>query len=181
MTPQTRRQLATLVVLGVVLAAVLQWQLGGDDPADSTPAASNPAAPGVTGRRPAAGSVADVHLEALNAPREDVDRSDRNPFRFRPRPAPVAAQPQPRPTLVAPPVPAGPPPPPPIPLKFVGLLEAPRIGRVASLRDGRGNLFQGREGDIIEGRYQVLRIGDDSVELAYADGRGRQTIRLSGQ
>jgi hypothetical protein len=41
--------------------------------------------------------------------------------------------------------------------------------------------MHGREGDIIEGRFRVLRVGVDSIELAYADGRGRQTIRLSGQ
>jgi hypothetical protein len=41
--------------------------------------------------------------------------------------------------------------------------------------------MNGREGDLIEGRYRVLRVGADSLDLAYADGRGRQTIRLSGQ
>jgi hypothetical protein len=78
-------------------------------------------------------------------------------------------------------VPAGPPPAPPIPLKFIGVLGAPGGAQAASFSDGRGNVFQGREGDIIEGRYKVLRVGTDSVELAYLDGRGRQTIRLSGQ
>jgi hypothetical protein len=52
---------------------------------------------------------------------------------------------------------------------------------VAVLADGRGNVFHGREGDIIEGRYRVLRVGADSADLMYVDGRGRQTIRLSGQ
>jgi hypothetical protein len=71
---------------------------------------------------------------------------------------------------------------PPIPLRFIGLIEpVQRSGRVAMLSDGRGAVISGREGDIIEGRYRVLRIGADSLELAYADGRGRQTIRLSGQ
>jgi len=49
------------------------------------------------------------------------------------------------------------------------------------LSDGKGGLMNGREGDLIEGRYRVLRVGADSLDLAYADGRGRQTIRLSGQ
>ena len=47
------------------------------------------------------------------------------------------------------------------------------------LSDGRG-IYQGREGDIIEGRYRIVRIGLESVEMTYLDGRGRQTIRLSG-
>ena len=62
-----------------------------------------------------------------------------------------------------------------------GVTRQQRAGRVALLSDGRGGLMNGREGDIIEGRYRVLRVGTDSIELAYADGRGRQTIRLSGQ
>ena len=50
---------------------------------------------------------------------------------------------------------------------------------MAVLSDSRGNPFYGKEGDIIEGRYRVLRIASDSVDVAYADGRGQQTLRLS--
>ena len=50
---------------------------------------------------------------------------------------------------------------------------------LAVLSDGRF-VYYGREGDIIDGRYRVVRIGDESIELEYADGRGKQTIRLSG-
>ena len=84
--------------------------------------------------------------------------------------------------IASPPVPTGPPPPPPITLRFIGLVEAPsQAGRVAILSDGRGNVVYGKEGDTIEGRYRLLKVGVDAVELAYVDGRGRQTIRLSGQ
>jgi hypothetical protein len=38
-----------------------------------------------------------------------------------------------------------------------------------------------KEGDILEGRYRVLRVGTESAELVYLDGRGRQTIPLRGQ
>ena len=95
--------------------------------------------------------------------------------------APAGSRPV-RPEFVAPPVPTGPPPPPPITLRFIGLIEAPpRTGRVAMLSDGRGGLMYGREGDTVDGRYRMLRVGTDSIEMAYVDGRGRQTIRLSGQ
>jgi hypothetical protein len=79
--------------------------------------------------------------------------------------------------------PVGPPPPPPIQLKFIGLASSttdPNIGRVAILSDARG-VYYGREGDIIEGRYRILKIGVESIDLAYLDGRGRQTIRQTGQ
>ena len=62
------------------------------------------------------------------------------------------------------------------------MLDAPQqAGRIAILSDGRGNVFYGKEGDIIEGRYRVLKIGPDTAELSFLDGRGRQTLRLSGQ
>ena len=140
------------------------------------------------GKAPAATlpPVADVKLDALRAPATEAPKVTRNPFRFYqpppPPPPPQRVVKAPEPAFVAPPVPTGPPPPPPITLRFIGLIEAPqRSGRVALLSDGRGGLMNGREGDIIEGRYRVLRVGTDSIDLAYSDGRGRQTIRLSGQ
>jgi hypothetical protein len=132
--------------------------------------------------------VADVKLELLTDRRSELAEAERNPFRFQPRPAPprVAPSPvQPAPSggdPSAPVAPVGPPPPPPIALRFIGLLDAPAQSlRVAILSDGRGNVFYGKEGDIIEGRYRVLKVGADVAELAYVDGRGRQTIRLTGQ
>jgi hypothetical protein len=131
----------------------------------------------------ASGPVADVRLDLLTATGSDTSTVSRNPFRFQPRAVPVARPAAPRSeAVVAPPVPTGPPPPPPITLRFIGLIEAPpRTGRVALLSDGRGGLMSGREGDTIDGRYRMLRVGVDSIEMAYVDGRGRQTIRLSGQ
>ena len=70
---------------------------------------------------------------------------------------------------------------PPIVLKFIGTVEAPgrSAQKIAVLSDGR-NVFHGREGDIIEGQFKILRIGTESIDMAYLDGRGRQTIRLTG-
>jgi len=79
-----------------------------------------------------------------------------------------------------PPGPVGPPPPPPITLTYIGLL-ATAQGKVAVFRDNGGDIVNGKEGDIIDGRYRLLKIGVESADLAYVDGRGRQTIRLSGQ
>jgi hypothetical protein len=128
--------------------------------------------------------VVDLKLELLETRHNALEDPKRDPFRFRPRPAPAppqAARPQPA-APIGPPVPTGPPPPPPIQLRFIGLVDAPsQAGRVAIVSDGRGNVFYGKEGDTIEGRYKMLRIGSDAIELAYLDGRGRQTIRLTGQ
>ncbi|MCA1649676.1 MAG: hypothetical protein LC753_05135, partial [Acidobacteria bacterium] len=126
----------------------------------------------------------DVRLEALKAERPGPDDEARNPFRFQPKPPPPA------PPTVAPPKaltpapvdvpPPGPPPPPPITLKFIGIIEAPGVGKLAALSDCRYT-FRGREGEVIEGRYRLVKIGIESVTMEYLDGRGRTTIRLSGQ
>jgi hypothetical protein len=80
-----------------------------------------------------------------------------------------------------PPTPLPPPGPPPIALKFIGLVEAPtQGGKLAVLSDGR-SVFHGFEGAIIDGRYRIVRIGVESIEMTYVDGGGRQTIRLTGQ
>jgi hypothetical protein len=126
-----------------------------------------------------------VRLEALKDQRPQPGEVDRNPFRFRPTvpPPPPASSappvfaPPPDPT---PPQPVGPPPPPPIPLKFIGIVEGRSVGKVAAFSDCK-RTFYGREGDIVDGRYRLLKIGVESVTMMYPDGRGQQTIRLSGQ
>lgn len=184
-----RRQLYILGALLVLLLVVLYVEFGqssggrnGASPAGTRSTTSNQAS-GSGGR--AGLPVTDVRLEALKHGETRLAEAERNPFRFRPK-APPPAPPRPvnqapSQTFVPPPV-TGPPPPPPIPLKYVGLLgSVTQRDRVAVLSDARGNPFYGKEGDIIEGRYRVLRIAADSVDVAYADGRGRQTIRLSSQ
>lgn len=75
--------------------------------------------------------------------------------------------------------PAGPPQPAPITVKFIGLVERDDMGRVAVLSDGR-NVYYGREGAIVDGRWRIVRIGEESLQIEYVDGRGRQTVRLTG-
>jgi hypothetical protein len=174
-----------------VLIPLLVVLLGGGayvtKPWAGAPAPAQRAAPAAAGQpAPSGGPVADIRLDLLTAAGGDAPSVSRNPFRFQEREVPVAAtaaqRPSVRPEFVAPPAPTGPPPPPPITLRFIGVIEAPaKTGRVALLSDGRGGLMYGREGDTVDGRYRMLRVGTDSIEMAYVDGRGRQTIRLSGQ
>lgn len=181
MPPERRRLLLLLGLLGAV-AVVGAYRLWPSTVA--TPAARAVARAGA--RKPGAPSLTapDVHLRVLADARPGPEgAAQRNLFRFKPKAPPPAP---PRVERVAEPVvsvPSGPPPPPPlapIAMRFIGLVEAQEHAqKIAILSDGRG-IYQGREGDIIEGRYRILRIGIESVDMAYLDGRGRQTIRLSG-
>jgi hypothetical protein len=173
----------------VLVAASLA--VGGVELARRSSSPAEPATPPSNIRRTAARAgqketpVADVKLELLKAAPGELGTSTRNPFQFKPKAPPPPPAPPPQaatraPVVVAPPVPEGPPPPPPIALKYIGVLDTAQ-GRVAVFRDSGGDIVNGKEGDIIDGRYRLLKIGVESADLAYLDGRGRQTIRLSGQ
>ena len=137
-------------------------------------------------RRPtAAVATPDVHLKSLEAGRTKPTEVGRNLFRFKPKPAPPPSPPPPPAAVVRPAAPVnagGPPlpaPPQPIGLKFIGVVEGTeRQQKIAVLIDGQHNVFYGHEGATIEGRFRILRIGAESIEMAYLDGRGRQTIRV---
>ena len=185
MARRSPRELALASVALAVLAVALWTLRAGGLP--STNGAPPPSAPAANAPQPGkSGPSSGVNLDALTVERPEPAESNRNPFRFKPAPAP------PPPPIVRPPpqtatttVPTGPiepPPPPRITLKYIGDVADPQKpgGKIAVLSDGR-NVFQGREGEVIEGRYRILRIGVESVDLAYLDGRGRQTIRQTGQ
>ena len=184
----TKKASREFLVLGAVVAVLIVFViarrtniLAGPVAAPSDPAQVT--APAPTTEQP----VADVKLELLKTAQTDLEPSTRNPFQFKQRAAPA-----PLPTVAGrgtpvivgpPPPPPGPPGPPPlaqISLKYIGVLDTAQ-GKVAVFRDSGGDIINGKEGDIIDGRYRLLKIGVESADLAYADGRGRQTIRLSGQ
>lgn len=181
MESKTRRQLALLAVLLAVLAATLWWNFS-PGPA-RTPSQPVRTAGPAQGAPPGAEPVEEIRLDALAARRPEPTAGGRDPFRFR-APAPRAVEPdEPEANSAGgvradgPIAPAGPPP---IPLRFIGVLRLPDTGRlVAVLSDGNG-VYRGSEGDIIEGRYRIVRLGTEAVELAHVDGQGHQVIRLSG-
>jgi hypothetical protein len=186
-----RRQLIQLGVLGLVLAGLVWFVLL---PAFA-PAPVAPAGPGRTaGGAPAGkggGGPVNVKLDALGRAAGEPAPADvgrRNPFKMGAAPAPVpegqSAMHQPRPAVPVVTAPIGPPPvppPPPIPFRFIGILSgAPGQGRIAVLTDGRTVVHGGVNANI-DGRYRIVQIGEESLQIEYADGRGRQTLRLLAQ
>jgi hypothetical protein len=175
--------LLVLVAVGVAVGGVELARRSGS-PAGPASAPSNVRRTAARAGDKDAPPVADVKLELLKTAPSELEPSTRNPFQFKLKVAPPAPRSQaasPRsPIVIGPPVPQGPPPPPPIALKYIGVLDTAQ-GRVAVFKDSGGDIVNGKEGDIIDGRYRLLKVGVESADLAYVDGRGRQTIRLSGQ
>jgi hypothetical protein len=181
MAPE-RRQRWLLGVLGVVaVIGAIYWLR--PEPAASLGSSSNPRTGGRGSNTPAAVTAPDVHLQALKDERPKPAGVDRNLFRFKARAAPAPPRVETQPGPPVPVTPIGPPPPaplPPITLKYIGVISVEASGRkIAGLFDGR-QVWPASEGDVILGQYKILRIGAESIEMSYLDGRGRQTIRLSG-
>ena len=191
--PSKGRLIVLIALLGALAALVVyEWPLIAGTNAGREAAATSGAS-GATGRSSQAvvPAVPAVRLDALAAAQAapTPPQGERNPFLFHaklpPPPPPMAGGRGGAPGangrgVAAVPVPVTPPPPPPIPLKFIGIVQ--RSGQKLAILsdDATKDVFSGREGDVIDGRYRILRIGVESIELAYVDGRGRQTIRLTG-
>ena len=180
---------AGLLTLGVgfaVLVAAGCADVSFDAGAAATPAGDGPGPP------VAAAQVAPMPLVWLNELREgrpETDAGGRTPFRFGavnrpagedgsvalPRGAPLAPGPgrSARPGQDGGRSEAG------VTVKFIGTLEGGRVGRVAVVSDGRF-VYHGRSGEIVDGRYRILRLGVESIELEVLDAGRRLTIRLTG-
>jgi hypothetical protein len=179
----------------VVLAVVLFWQstrreatpeefsAAMSQPGSATAGPAAPAAP----RTAVGDQIPPLKLDGLARVQAEPSDTGRDPFRFESAPAAgqrgkttgpgAGASPLPQPVMPA--VPQEPPGPPPVPLKFIGLAKQGEGRLYAVLRDERG-VYYGAEGDVVEGRYRIVRVGADAIEVSYLDGRGRTTIPLSG-
>jgi hypothetical protein len=185
MDPKRGRELV-LAAVAIAFIAVAAWTLlrTTANPAGATAGSGTTAASTTEARGKS--SLTEVDLKGLEAERPEPADSTRNPFQFKPKLAPppppptvITKQPQAVEQSATMPVE---PPLPQIPLKYIGDMSDPKNPgkRIAILSDARSTYY-GREGEIVEGRYKILRIGVESIELAYLDGRGRQTIRQTGQ
>jgi hypothetical protein len=175
-----------LAAVGLVLAFTVYRTWSGPSGVPLLSSNGSADATASTGRRLPAAAIAapDVHLKELDMDRTKPALADRNLFRFKQKPLPPPPPGPPPQAVQAPPVASGPPQPaapPPIPLKFIGLIgPTAEVPKIAVFSDGRGLPQYGKEGDIILGQFRIVRIGTESIEMSYLDGRGRQTIRLTG-
>ncbi len=176
----TRGQILLLCALLVAFAAVVWYNSSGTvvPPTAGNVAVAQPVPSRAAAERDRAESAPPVRLAQLKADPPAAATGGRNLFRETPKappPVPKVAPPAP-PDPNAPPPP--PPPPPPITLKLIGIVQG--SGKpIAALSDGK-DVFYGREGEIIEGRYKIIKVNVESIDIAYVDGRGQRRLGLSG-
>lgn len=179
----TRR--SWLLVGLLALAAVVAFT-GGDD-ADE-PVAPSPRALGARRGAPASPEAVGEVLALKSADAGDVATSyepGRDPFRFYEPPPPPPPPPPPLPPPTAPVVPSGPPVPPPPPprpqpppidVEYLGSFGPPEAV-IAVFTDG-DEIHNLRLGDVIEGKFRVVRIGYESVDLAFVNFPEEPAARL---
>jgi hypothetical protein len=97
----------------------------------------------------------------------------RDIFQNQPEPPPVTAV---KPVINTGPPP--PPPPPPIPLKFYGFSGSKSGPKQVFLSKG-DDIFIAKEGQVIDRRYKILKIGATSIEVEDVLTNNRQTLPLT--
>lgn len=103
----------------------------------------------------------------------------RNIFRDEPEKLPEPKRPVVAETKPSgPPVPPPPPPPPPINLKFFGFVNKGGQGKQIFLAEG-DDTFIAREGDVVDRRYKVVKIYNDSVDIQDLLNNNTQRIMMS--
>lgn len=177
-----------LVLFGIVLV-LLVWvvrsyvlpELSNGDTTVTAVRTSNPQARQTPGTpAPASFLPEALKLDSLE-PVPDEPSVGRNPFTFGARPAPPAPVAPPMPIVQTPPAPEQPPWPPPIALKLVTIIDGPDGRRQANLKDpANGTTFIAVEGSIVDGRYKVVKVAQQSVIVSYLDGSGQRTLTLGG-
>lgn len=190
-----RTGLTLLLFVGAVALTVHSFWGGSGAPAPATASAAAPVPQAASAtRRPRRQQGRAVRLLASNRldPRLDLDLlkasetteyagTGRNIFLATPEPViPKPVDPgikKKEAENTPPPVPA-PPPPPPINLKFFGFASGPGEPKKIFLSRG-DDVFVAAEGDIVDRRYKIVKIGPNSIEVEDVLSNNRQTIPLT--
>jgi hypothetical protein len=182
----TENKTKTAVAAGLLVVAAFalyNWMSSGDEtptapPAVASPSSVNkPAKPGAKkgGTVLLAQSLDPTLRVDLLKSSEDVTYkgAGRDIFQNQPEPPPV--------TTVKPVIQTGPPPPPPpppIPLKFYGFSGNKSGPKQVFLSKG-DDIFIAKEGQVIDRRYKILKIGATSIEVEDVLTNNRQTLPLT--
>jgi hypothetical protein len=172
-----RRALITAAGLVVLVGALWFWQQPG------TPVASSSAAPA----RGSGPEVPWIHLDRLKSPNPAVGLGRRNIFGYGVTAPPPVEYTEAPPEIYTPPpitMPPGPTPtpaPPPLTLKFMGVAQPEGGKKIALLLTEQKEILHGREGDVLAGRYRIVKIGLESVEVEEVTTGQKQSIAIGGR
>jgi len=191
-----RRRLFLMIGALVVIYVVLSKFAGGEPlPIPQTTGPAPTSKPAVRASGPNTRANAQKKAEATKPVAlklkqiEEVPaepEAGRNLFRFGVPPLPPQPKFMPLPAP-PPPVPQGPPPPPPIPpipLVLTQVIPDPAVaGRLRAYlaEKNSGVVFEAMQGQVVDGKYKLLAVGQTSVVMSYLDGTGQRTLTVGGR
>jgi hypothetical protein len=182
---ENKKKAMWAAVLGVLAVLVFAYEIipmfmGSSEPASSAQAAAplpvrTPARPGVKGKKPRVENLdPTLRLDLLALSEQTMyEGNGRNIFVSQPdvvipKPGAPGVTDQPKEPAWTPPPP---PPQQPIPLKFFGFASQPGEPKKIFLSQG-DDVFVAGEGEIVNRRYKVVRISNNSVEIQDMVGSG---------
>ena len=186
----TENKTKTAIAGGLVLVAAFalyNWVFSSQDAETATAAATatalatTPQKPGKPAARKGANVVLaqsldpTLRLDVLESS-EDVTYKGSGRDIFQSQPEPAVIPKEVKPVIATGPPP--PPPPPPIPLKFYGFSGNKSGPKQVFLSKGE-DIFIAKEGQVIDRRYKILKIGPNSVEVEDVLNNNRQTLPLT--
>jgi hypothetical protein len=175
-----RLAIVTAVAVAAVALAVVQWQRSG--PQLTSPVLAQGA--GTTEQIPW------IDLDRVKQSSEAPPLGKRNPFIFvavpqanpnqgggpgDPAMPPPVDTPEPEPLTPTPTAP-----PEPMLIKFIGLLQPEGGAKIAVLLSEQKEILHGREGDLLGGRYRIVKIGLESIDMQDVTTGQSQKIPLRG-
>lgn len=182
MTNQDRRKLKVLIVLLVILGVTLYAAYRINRPSSAATVQAPESRPATAAPTP---NDARIRLDMMERSEESQDIGRNNVFQYRlGRPA-FPAEPGMPPAPTMPPSALGSfpnPPialPPPIPLKYQGFAEVnSNSGRLTAFLSNDTHHFNATAGEVLMGRYRILRITDATVEVEDLEHNRRQILPL---
>jgi hypothetical protein len=179
MTAKNRQQVKILAALLVILAVT--WIAGPGINQPASVSAVPPAEQKPSVALPASGD-ARIRIDLIEKPSEADDAGASNLFQYRNRQASNSAPPQASNPFIVPieqppvqPEPQRPPPPPPIPFKYEGYALRKGNSLMAFLTDSTGH-YNVTAGEILMGRYRIVNVTEDVVEVEDLDQNRRQSL-----
>jgi hypothetical protein len=182
---ENKKQLYWMIALLVIAIPLAIYEFGGmgtSAAAPPAPATTSNTSAKKGGAVLAASNLLDptLHTEILDASRHvKYEAGGRNIFRMEEPPIPKPIAP-PRPTATPIPTPTPVPPPPPIPLKFYGFASKSNEPKKVFLAEGP-SIFVARQGEIVDRRYKVVQISNNSVTIEDLLTNNRQPIPLTAR
>jgi hypothetical protein len=174
---ESRAKTGLAIALAVIAVILLLYNFVGEANQQASKTSSAPPGTGKTKRNSISSLDPTLRTDLLRTSEETkYEGKGRNIFQAQAEPLPQPTTPVVQKPAV--PIYQGPPPPPPIDMKFIGFAkEAGQQKKIFLMQNN--DVFVAGEGDIVNRRYKVLKINQNSVEIEDVLNNNRQSIPLT--